>query len=206
MPELTVPGQYLVVAIPLGDVELFVHNNIYAPTGESQRRRFFAELPRDFPQTALHIVCGDFNNLQDDILDSVTPRRRSETPTAHLLDWMSNLDVIDAWRRHHPFQRVYSSPTRTRRIDFVLVSQTLCDAAYKSSSYVEYFGLGDHLAHKVLLSSSAIPHGPGYWLFPRGSLTTQKCRMLYAKRVRSCYQISGSPITQASYGKFGKTS
>ena len=81
------------------------------------------------------IMCGDLNIALDQALDTNfylhenNPRAKLE-----LLQLMKEFDLVDIYRKHHPFTRRYTwrrlNPTiRQARLDYVLVSQELADMA-----------------------------------------------------------------------------
>ena len=65
-PLLT--NRYLVVAAQLRSIQLYFHV-IYGPVLSNEQSKFFDALPRNFDDSAHHLVLGDFNITMDSELD-----------------------------------------------------------------------------------------------------------------------------------------
>lgn len=176
IPELTIPNRYLVVRLPLGDQTYYIHN-IYAPNSALSRGRFFERLPVDFEDGATHIICGDFNIPIDSERDALATCPRPDSSRRILTAWLAELNVVDAWRLHHPDARVFSGPRpRRNRIDYIFLSDPLLSSSYHDSGYAPWEFGGDHLAHYVELTSWHHPTGMGYWKLPAWLLQLPQLR------------------------------
>lgn len=165
--ELSVLGRYLVIEVVVNHASLFIHN-VYAPVDNEEKAAFFEHLPTDiFGDNSTHLVLGDLNTALDPAVDASGTRSSSSTGRSACLGWLGQLGVVDAWRIHHPEDRVFSGPhPRKNRLDYILLSNDFCGAVYGDSKYFEPKGAGDHLAHQVTLRSMAQLHGRGFWRFP----------------------------------------
>ena len=145
---------------------MYIHN-VYAPVENQEKQVFFDHLPLDdFEDNSTHLVLGDLNTPLDPCVDSSDPRGASGSGRSACLSWLGQLGVIDAWRVHHPDDRVFTGPQpRRNRLDYILLSEEFCNALYGDSKYFEPKGAGDHLAHSVTLRTLAQVHGHGYWRF-----------------------------------------
>ncbi|KAF1316445.1 hypothetical protein FI667_g15412, partial [Globisporangium splendens] len=167
LPDLTVPGHYLVIRVSVGDVPVYIHN-VYSPVDDSDKRVFFDHLRVDtFEDNATHIVLGDLNTPLDPSIDSSQPSLRAHPGRSACLGWLGQLGVVDPWRIHHPDECVYTGPQpRKNRLDYILMSEDLSNAVYGDAKYFEPKGAGDHLVHQVTLRSMSQLQGRGYWRFP----------------------------------------
>ena len=163
----TIPNRYLVVRVGSDSAPMYIHN-VYAPTDTTEKKRFFESLPTDFEPNADHIVCGDFNTAIEMEVDSARRERRNDSSQPTLVEWLGQVQVSDAWRVHHPTNRVFTGPhPRVNRLDYIFLSEDILCQLYGSSRYFEPRHGGDHLAHEVVLAPPQQLQGRGYWRFPR---------------------------------------
>lgn len=160
------PGRYTIVRTQWDGVPVYFHN-VYAPVVAHSRAPFFEDLPRDFEDDSIHFVGGDFNLPLDEHLDATRPRQDHNAGKAECIAWLSALGVIDAWRMHHPNERVYSGPGRSNRLDYLFVDQDVVAQTYTRSSYSPSSFAGDHMEHKVVLSCEQRSPDRSYWRLPR---------------------------------------
>ncbi|KAF1335930.1 hypothetical protein FI667_g989, partial [Globisporangium splendens] len=167
LPDLTVPGHYLVIRVSVGDAPVYIHN-VYSPVDDSDKRVFFDHLRVDmFEDNATHVVLGDLNTPLDPSIDSSQPSLRARPGRSACLGWLGQLGVVDPWCIHHPDERVYTGPQpRKNPLDYILMSEDFSNAVYGDAKYFEPKGAGDHLVHQVTLRSMSQLQGRGYWRFP----------------------------------------
>ncbi|KAJ8515010.1 hypothetical protein ON010_g18611 [Phytophthora cinnamomi] len=161
-----------------GDQTFYIHN-IYAPNDATSRKTLFEHLPVNFEESdeAIHVVCGDFNLAIDPELDALLEHPRPDSSRQALTTWLTELNVIDAWRLHHPADKIYTGPIRRQnRIDYMFLSDDLLRSSYHDSNYESWEDVGDHLAHQVELTSWHHPTGPGFWRMPDWLLKTPELR------------------------------
>ena len=164
--QYDVAGRYLVVRTLWGGVPVYIHN-VYAPVEAHLRSGFFDGLPRDFEPASLHLVGGDFNLPMDPDLDSGRDRALRVPGQHECVSWLTDLRVVDAWRRHHPTERAMSGPNRVNRLDYLFLDRELVDQFYQGSVYGANGHGGDHQSHSVTLSAAPGAPGRPYWRLPR---------------------------------------
>ncbi|RHY10548.1 hypothetical protein DYB25_005040, partial [Aphanomyces astaci] len=167
--HLDVPDKYMVVSTRWGDTPVYFHN-VYAPIPNSLREDYFSSLPRDFPPHAKHFIMGDFNLPMDRLLDYEGEASNHHGGRAECTDWLQSLRVVDAWRIHHPHDRVYSSPHGRNRIDYIFVDTPTMCATYKDAKYFRSEQIAEHMCHSVTLQTTDVQVGRGYWKLPKGIL------------------------------------
>ncbi|RHY01652.1 hypothetical protein DYB36_012427 [Aphanomyces astaci] len=159
----------MVVSTRWGDTPVYFHN-VYAPIPNSLREDYFSSLPRDFPPHAKHFIMGDFNLPMDRLLDYEGEASNHHGGRAECTDWLQSLRVVDAWRIHHPHDRVYSSPHGRNRIDYIFVDTPTMCATYKDAKYFRSEQIAEHMCHSVTLQTTDVQVGRGYWKLPKGIL------------------------------------
>ena len=92
---------------------------MYAPVDSSDSKPFFYHLNTEsFEPQASHMVFGDLNTTLYPQLDASNGVHRHESSRLACLEWLSKLGVVDAWRHHHPDERVFTGPL-PRKIDWI---------------------------------------------------------------------------------------
>ena len=131
LPALSVSGRYLVVKVMVQQAPVYVHN-VYAPVDYHEKKVFFDHLPTAvFEANATHIVMGDLNTPLDPSVDSSSGRARVSNGRSSCLNWLGQLGVVDAWRVHHPDERIFTGPQpRYNRLDYIFLSNDFCGAVY----------------------------------------------------------------------------
>ncbi|OQR82231.1 hypothetical protein THRCLA_23222 [Thraustotheca clavata] len=147
--HLDIPDHYMVVSATWGDTQIFYHN-VYSPISNSERALFYSSLPRNFSANAKHVIFGDFNFPMDRLLDSSSATSNHHTARDDCFIWLQELNVVDPWRIHNPTARVYSSPKRNNRLDYILLDEHLCRDSYHNAEYFEPLDDTDHMWHKVI--------------------------------------------------------
>ncbi|OQR85127.1 hypothetical protein ACHHYP_12242, partial [Achlya hypogyna] len=90
----------------------------------------------------------------DERLDASSHRPDLAQGQKACIEWLTALRVVDAWRLHHPSERVMSSPTGSNRIDYVFIDSDAVRQLYQSATYTKNGYGGDHLVHSVTLSAT----------------------------------------------------
>uniref|UniRef100_A0A3Q1GX90 Endonuclease/exonuclease/phosphatase domain-containing protein n=1 Tax=Anabas testudineus TaxID=64144 RepID=A0A3Q1GX90_ANATE len=98
-------GRLLVVDILRG-VERLRVMNLYGPNGEGERAAFFRRCRRWVD--AQSVVIGDWNVVMTRADVGVHNTFKSDTSRTAVLNWMSESDLVDAWRLLNPTARAYS--------------------------------------------------------------------------------------------------
>jgi hypothetical protein len=112
MSECDIPFKYMVVTTQWQGVPVYFHS-VYAPVHSDERAAFFDALPRDFPEHGIHMIMGDFNLPIDPRRDAERLHHRHNNGRTQLLEWLSGLHVIDAWRWHNTETKVYTGPQKS---------------------------------------------------------------------------------------------
>jgi hypothetical protein len=162
LKDLDIPNRYLVIQMQWDVHTVFIHN-VYAPANPSASPKFFESLPTAFPDNAIHIVGGDLNAILDPSVDCINFQNVQVAATQACTAWLTALRVVDPWRLHHEHDRIYSSPQRKNRLDYILLSPLISDQYYRSSIYSDAVFGSDHLAVQVKLSSSTVIQRRGPW-------------------------------------------
>ena len=167
-------GRVVQVTLRWNDLELTV-SSVYAPSKPDERIPFFENFLDTFPapETALHLIGGDFNCIQ-----SLSHDKSGGDPTNgnvgfnELQDVMSFLDLEDLWRIRNPhskeftFTGKYATCVVRSRLDRWL-SSSLLRPFVQSIEHVD-FPL-PNLDHKAVIFTLSDPDkvkpGPGYWKF-----------------------------------------
>ncbi|OQR82121.1 hypothetical protein ACHHYP_16373 [Achlya hypogyna] len=163
--ELDVPGRYLVASTTWGTTPVYFHN-VYGPVDRQERAQFYSALPRGFEPAAIHLVGGDLNLPLDESLEASHHRPDLARAQMACVEWLPALRVVDAWRLHHPSERVMSGPTGANRIDYLLIDSEVVSQLYQDATYTKNRYGGDHLVHSVTLSASPCTSSRGYWRLP----------------------------------------
>ncbi|OQR88776.1 hypothetical protein THRCLA_10110, partial [Thraustotheca clavata] len=119
----------------------------------------------------LHLVGGDFNLPLDASLDTSRGRGDHISGKAECIAWLTALRVVDAWRVHHPSERLYSGPGRINRLDYIFADHELVASCYQDASYAPNHYAGDHLCHTLHLSHAPLASKGAYWQLPRELLS-----------------------------------
>ena len=134
--------------------------NIYSPCGESEKIKFLTEVERIIKNTVPHeylanVIClGDFNNVLDNDLDIITGSKHPARTVIKFNDFITELGLIDIWRRQNPNTKVFTwsrgSPVIARRLDYILIGENVSMHAINSN--IKTIGFSDHRAGTLALN------------------------------------------------------
>ena len=177
---------YLRVSLNTDEGQVHLHG-IYAPVVMADRVKFFDEMECDFPENDHHYLMGDFNEVVNPYLDEInTPEAISEGTRAYR-QWTTAIGVVDCWRMMHPADKEYTNPIRlgcrTRRIDYIWVTQGLAIANLRKATHVETLGLGDHAGLSITLQSDNTDSKPSPWRMKQDTLHLPRIRKRIWKNV-----------------------
>ena len=160
-------GNYIIVDLKLGDITIKLVN-IYAPNTDNPR--FFQNLKSKLDQNEQEytIICGDYNLILDSKLDcSNYTNLNNPQARKSVLDLMHDKHLIDAYRLHNPQKTRYTwrrkNPLKQARLDYFLISDTLCDLVSNSDIIPGY--RSDHSIIKLDISINKFERGKGTWKF-----------------------------------------
>ncbi|WP_419615349.1 endonuclease/exonuclease/phosphatase family protein, partial [Thiolapillus sp.] len=145
--------------------------NIYAPQSPTDKIAFFDQMHNIITkykrEEHTSILIGDFNSVLDNELDIISGEKHNKREVEAFNTLVSDLDLTDSWRTLHRDEKEYTwcrnSPFTARRLDYILVSNTL--AAHLTHSEITSIPLSDHRAVETTLSFHNFKRGPSYWKF-----------------------------------------
>ncbi|KAH9108056.1 hypothetical protein AeMF1_016690, partial [Aphanomyces euteiches] len=186
--QYDIEDRYMVVSSMWGDHPIFYHN-VYAPMHDGERDAFFNALPRNFPLNSKHVVLGDFNLPMDRELDSRgSASSNHHTHRQSCFEWIQQLNVVDAWRSYNPTKRVYSSPQRLNRLDYILLDPILTSWV-RTTEYFEPTADTDHLWHFVELQPIKIQRQKSYWKLPKELMAIPEVRDAIKHEAREFLEV-----------------
>lgn len=165
-------NNYLLLQGNINDLIINIHV-VYAPVNGTHRPLFFQTLPRDFPESQLHIVLGDFNTVLSAELDQIISTNRSRLQGRQdLSDWMLDLNLVDAWRLQNPKGLEYTSPNQRSRIDMILLSTTIFTKYLQNILHIyssnmmgaDHNGITVHLATTIIANQEQAPWKCPEWV------------------------------------------
>ncbi len=108
------------------------------------------------------------NVALDSVLDC-TGASHDSAGKLELVQWLAQLQVVDAWGQHHSSTRDFSSPSRKNRIDYIFASSVLIEELYHDSSYIDFpeKTAGDHRGVVLELKGTTQLLGKMYWRLQR---------------------------------------
>ena len=143
--------------------------NLYAPNNVHERVLFFNfvhEYMKDFDNVVLG---GDFNTSLS-ILDRARAASHVEDAAFKALNSLiDDTNVYDVWRarntgtRHFSFKRLCNDCIQQSRIDYYLISRSLCNNV-QSIFYVDTC-MSDHAFVVMNVKFDNVDRGPGLWIF-----------------------------------------
>ena len=158
-------GNYIALKIKMIDTEITLIN-IYGPNNDNPR--FYDELSAliDRFQTATIILCGDWNLVQDQQLDTKNYLRENNIRARNKVLQMKEIhDLHDPWRIQNPDEKQYTwlqrNPHKMSRLDFFLVSSDILAITDKSEIKPGY--RSDHSIINLTLEISSQTKGKGFW-------------------------------------------
>ena len=146
--------------------QIFQLINVYTPTNPKDRLTFLKELQKIIEKKNNTILAGDFNMLEDILLDKIG----GNTSNTHLIglniltEIKNQNNLIDIWRKINPDKRMftYHNPDKTihTRLDRIYMTNNM--VIKKSTIYP--ISLSDHDGVTVSFQIGEInPKGPGIW-------------------------------------------
>ena len=131
-------GRYISLVLRYSNHEINLIN-VYAPTDDQSRQRFYETISTSSEATQFCIIAGDFNCIPDPNMDKTggNPDRGSKGIN-QLHQWTQNENTTDVWRNKHPEVKQYtwskSDQTIKTRIDRIYISAPLVDRACHHSA------------------------------------------------------------------------
>ena len=170
--ECTISGQRCIIA------------NIYGPNGDEPL--FFDLLKTKLDQfdNSSIIVGGDYNVVQDYVLDTCNIQNRNN-PNSHnsVSNLKTDLDLIDPWRKENPDEKLFTwhnSRNKQSRLDYFLISSDIVNLVQSTDIKPGY--RSDHSIVELTLNFDSQSRGRGLWKFNNSLLKDQK----YTEDLKKC--------------------
>ena len=134
-------GRLLIIHVKIDDVTM-VLVNVYAPTQNKYRERFYCSMFQSFKSNLFNresrdseiILGGDWNCILNVNKDVQGPKSTFYGKQRYLQKFIKNLELCDVWRRTHKKIRQFTwrnvSLKRASRLDFWLVDKMYTKELY----------------------------------------------------------------------------
>ena len=176
-------GRYVILDCSISGQRCVIAN-IYGPNEDEPL--FFDMLRTKLEQfeNSSFILGGDYNVVQDYILDTINIRNRNN-PNAHksVINLRDELDLIDPWREENPDAKVFTwhnSQNKQSRLDYFLISSDIFNYVEKTCIKPGY--RSDHSVVELILNFGCQPKGRGLWKFNNSLLKDQR----YVEEIKNC--------------------
>ena len=171
-----VDGNMIVLDLNIGDISIKLLN-IYAPNKDSPE--FFNHI-KDIIEPNIQtyiLLCGDLNLVLDPLLDYDHYKHINNPKSRYLLlKIMNSFNLRDTFRLFHPLVRRYTwrrkNPVRQARLDYFLVSHTMCDIITSCCINPSY--RSDHSSIQIKILLNKFERGKGLWKFNCSLLKEQE--------------------------------
>ena len=145
--------------------------NVYAPTQEKTVEQLnylksIELLLEEFSDSTL-IIGGDFNIIQNPILDKYNAKSDQPSPNAKYLEGIKiKYHLGDIWRIYNPTLKRYTwrrrNPLQQSRLDFWLISESIISCIKVCNIGISF--LSDHNVINLQIQlTKSIPRGKGFW-------------------------------------------
>ena len=158
-------GNYVALKLNILDTEMSVIT-LYGPNIDSPL--FFNEINNivDEFQTGTVLICGDWNLVQDQELDTKYYVRENNVRAREIVkSIIENQELVDPWRNNNPLQQQFTwfqhNPVKMSRLDFFLISSDLMNITEKVMIKSGY--RSDHSLVILRLCSPESSRGNGFW-------------------------------------------
>ena len=171
-------GRVLVAKLLVDGTE-FNLMTVYAPTNPAERKLFFNNMWRYQTGRENLLVVGDFNCVEDLVLDKLGGNPNSgHVGINELTTFTHTNNLVDAWRQQHPQACIYTWHNRDfsirSRLDRWYIPQPLITC---SQAHIRACPHSDHSVAELSLSiPSPRRQGPRTWKLNTSILTDEKYR------------------------------
>lgn len=179
-------GRYVLVSGWLQSFPVILVS-IYAPNWDNEQ--FFINLFAKIPNSDTHhiLIGGDFNFVQDTVLDRSSPKQISLSKSAKVVrNCSSCLGISDPWRFRNPYSKVFSffSPPHQNfsRIDFFLIDNKLLHLVTASNYHP--IVISDHAPTSLDINLPS-PTSPSLWKFSSHLLANQDFKNFVATQINN---------------------
>lgn len=186
-------GRLLAIKMWVGKCVWTVYN-LYAPNDICQRADFFSEVSREMESgQGKIIVTGDFNCTIDRNLDRTNNHTKgamkADRSRQALRDLMEKYNLVDTYRRLHPFGTAYSftGPNGYRaRLDRVYADQDSTESLDQSTLQAVSFSDHDMVSASFGKEEENLRWGRGRWMLNTKLLYDQETREELSECVQYC--------------------
>lgn len=157
-------GRYIILDGILNEQKIRL-TNTYFPNSNKHRIQLINTLSSLTPTISAHIIAGDFNFVEDQILGKSKGRRSSGATTRKCFDaFKQNSNLVDVFRSINPTRREYThtdKPTNIKtRIDRIYADKATAQSVMYVNHVINSFA--DHSAVTACFKVET-KAGPGYW-------------------------------------------
>ncbi len=188
-------GRYVIITGKLRDVSVIMAS-IYAPNWDDDKfiSNFFSSIP-DIEKRHI-IVGGDFNFVQDTVLDRSSSKPCALTNSAKTLNsFAERLGLSDPWKSKFPTNKAYSFFSHVHhsysRIDFFLVDNRLLSNVLSC----EYHSIviSDHAPTSTEINLSQFTSFSKQWYFPSMFLARDEFKQFLTEQIALFFEINDMP-------------
>lgn len=199
-------GRYIFVSGNLHG-SLVILACVYGPNWDDETfiSRLFSSLPN--LENYYLIIGGDFNFIQDVLLDRSSSKISSLSKSAKILDfYKTQIGIVDPWRHVNPNTKIFSffsHPHRTyTRIDFFLTDVRLL-SKIKACKY-HTIAISDHAPVSLVVVFDTQPHFLKLWRFNSSLLIKEEYTQFLRSQILLFFELNDSP--EVSRGILWETS
>lgn len=158
--------------------------NIYSPNTASDCKLFFSDLHNYVISQGLLLMGGEFNCINN-VLDKFNCSFVPATDKNSLASLMSDVSLVDIWRKRHPRKIMFSwsntNRTQASRIDrFFIAKSLVCKVV---SCEILRCVLSDHNFILDVLLDGLSKRGAGVWRFNNSSLSDLDFKNVLSKMI-----------------------
>ena len=170
-------GNLILIDLLIGNEFSIRLINIYAPNIDTPQFFEYVETLLVNHSNDYTVLCGYFNLVLDQNMDSMNYNKINNPRSKDfVLKMINNNNLIDAFRKCNPDQKRYTwrrrNPIRQARLDYFLVTDTLCDIISKAKIIPGY--RTDHSIIQLNLVLNHFKRGRGTWKFNCSLLKSQE--------------------------------
>ncbi|KAK6169432.1 hypothetical protein SNE40_020489 [Patella caerulea] len=143
--------------------------SVYAPNNDCDRANLYLSLYNYVDQNYETIICGDFNEIMDPVLDqAVGMNTFCPRNVQKLKDFLEFTALIDLWRDRNSDRREFTRRQfvngclKQSRIDYFFVSRKLLE--YIVSCYIKHYSYSDHDLLLLKVEFGCRVKGPGLFI------------------------------------------
>ena len=188
-------GNYVAIKLRMFDTDISLIS-IYGPNVDDPG--FYDKINdilNEF-ETPSIILCGDWNTVQDQKLDTKYYQRENNVRARdRIIRLQSEYELVDPWRINNPNKQIFSwfqrNPTKMARLDYFLVSADIMNITDKTEIKAGY--RSDHSIINLNLKISNQIRGKGFWKLNTSLLHDQEYVLSIKQVIRDNIQRYALP-------------